>query len=106
MTAPIRPPEQPDLFARRDSRIRRAFEKFHFENPHVYAMLRDLAIGYLSSGQRHGVAFFYEAMRHDRFKTTGEWFKLNNNFRSHYARMLMEREPRLAGYFETRELTG
>ena len=32
-------------------------------------------------------------------------FKLNNNYRSFYSRLLMEQEPELAGYFETRTQT-
>ena len=35
----------------------------------------------------------------------GRRFKLNDHWHSRYARMLMAREPRLAGYFETQELT-
>jgi hypothetical protein len=32
-----------------------------------------------------------------------EW-KLNNNYRSRFARLIMDNEPDLAGVFETREL--
>lgn len=102
--APVRPQQQPDLFDRADSRLEQAFEKFHADNPHVYAMLRDLAVGYLSAGRRVSIGFLYEVARHERFKTHGDWFKLNNNHRSRYARMLMQREPRLHGFFHTREL--
>jgi hypothetical protein len=34
----------------------------------------------------------------------GEEFKLNNNYTSRYARLLMEREAGLSGLFATREL--
>lgn len=37
-------------------------------------------------------------------RTHGDEFKLNNNFRSHYARALMQRERELAGFFELRRL--
>ena len=106
MKPPVKGPDHPDLFDRDDSRIGIAFSAFHHANPHVYSMLRDLAIGYMTGGHRVGMKFLYEAARHERFKTTGEWWKLNNNYHSRYARLLMEREPRLRGYFNTRELTG
>jgi hypothetical protein len=37
-------------------------------------------------------------------KTVGDDFKLNNNYHSRYARLIMEREPGLDGFFETRGL--
>ena len=37
-----------------------------------------------------------------RNKST-EW-KINNNFAPHYARLIMEQEPDLKGFFEVREL--
>ena len=36
---------------------------------------------------------------------TAEEFKLNNNYTSRYARLIMESEPGLEGVFETRRLT-
>ena len=32
----------------------------------------------------------------------GDTFKCNNNYTAHYARLLMEQESELAGFFETR----
>lgn len=83
------------------------FRAFHEANPEVYEELRDLALGLRRRGRtRYGIASLFEVLRWQRaLKTQGDVFKLNNNYRAFYARLLMEREPDLAGFFETREQT-
>jgi hypothetical protein len=41
----------------------------------------------------------------DKFACTtrGDRWKLNNNYTAHYARLVMNQEPDLAGFFETRQ---
>lgn len=36
-------------------------------------------------------------------QTSGDKYKLNNNYTRHYSRLLMSREPELEGFFEVRE---
>lgn len=92
-----------DLF---DETIQQQFLRFHSENPGVYLQLRDLAVAYRRAGIRAGVGHLFEIVRYKAFlQTSGDAFKLNNNYRSRYARLLMRDEPELAGYFETRRLT-
>ena len=83
------------------------FERFHETNPEVYAELVDLARQMKARGHvRCGIGMLYEVVRWQRsMKTTddAEW-KLNNNYRSHYARLIMRTEPDLEGFFELREL--
>ena len=95
--------EQFELFT--DTRsIRERFEEFDRENPQVYVELRRLAIHAKRHGHRSGIKALFEVLRWSHgMKTKGDEFKLNNNFHSHYARALMEREPELAGFFETRK---
>lgn len=79
------------------------FEVFHAANPHVFQALRQMALRASRSGQRVGVKTLYEALRwHWLSSTAGDAFKLNNSFTAFYARLLMDAEPELAGYFETR----
>ena len=40
----------------------------------------------------------------DSVQTTGDDFKINNDFTAHYARLLMREHPALEGFFETREI--
>jgi len=48
----------------------------------------------------------WEVLRWNRFLATAdpEAWKLNNNYHSRYARLLMTNNPELAGVFELREL--
>lgn len=91
-----------------DSRIQREFMEFHASNPHVYSELVRLARTMLARGyKRIGIGMLWETMRYNYFISTddptSEW-KLNNNYRSRYARLIESKEPDIAGAFETREL--
>lgn len=81
------------------------FAEFHANNPNVYRAIRTLALDMKQRGRDHyGIKSLFEIVRWSHVRTTGDSFKLNNNYTSRYARLLMEREPELAGFFETREL--
>jgi hypothetical protein len=57
--------------------------------------------------QHFGIAALWEAARYDRALEIGpdaDGFKLNNDFRSRLARLMMQEHPDLAEFFETREL--
>lgn len=95
---------QPTLF---DDPIQVAFLKFHHDNPHVYRMLVKFARQVKDSGRRrYGIKSLFERLRwHMAFEVKSETdFKLNNNYTSRYARLLMENETDLDGVFATREL--
>jgi hypothetical protein len=87
-------------------KIQDKFERFNIEHPEVYYALIALARQAKLAGHfQIGIATLYEVLRWN-FKmsgTVGE-FKLNNNFRSRYARMIKENEPDIRDMFETREL--
>lgn len=88
--------------------LEQQFEQFHAANPHVYAALRRLALDAAGRGRRLGIAMLFEVLRwHYAMHTAdaaSEW-KLNNNYRAFYARLLMDQEPELRNYFETRTQT-
>lgn len=53
--------------------------------------------------ERMGMKAIYERVRWEfGIRTDSQPYKLNNDFCSLYARALMENEPALAGFFETR----
>ena len=94
-------------FDARQRSIQERFERFHAENPHVYAGLRRLALAARERGvERIGIEMLYSVLRWEHTLKTNDpaGFKLNDHYTSRYARLLMEREPALAGLFETREL--
>jgi hypothetical protein len=87
--------------------IESAFLQFHRENPEVYNLLVKFARE-ARNGRRkrysidaivHRVRWHYdiEINRIDEFK-------INNNFTSRYARLIMQQEKDLAGFFEVRIL--
>lgn len=84
-----------------------AFRAFHEANPHVYRALVELARTAKAQGAAEiGIGMLWEVLRWRLFfETTDRNFKLNNNHRSRYARLIMAQEPDLAGIFEVRELT-
>ena len=86
--------------------IYEAFMAFHAKNPQVYRELVALARRLRKRGVTvMGISMLYEVLRYRRaVRSAGDAFKLNNNYRSYYARLLMLDEPDLAGAFELREL--
>ncbi len=87
-------------------RISEQFEEFHDKHPDVYEQLLTLALKLRDRGHTHyGMRALVEVVRFHRI-TSGKdaaGFKINNNFTPHYARLMMEREPELAGFFHTRK---
>jgi len=81
-----------------------AFRAFHAANPHVYAHLRRFALEAKRSGRpRISINLLHERLRwFTTIEVQGDAFKVNNNWRPFYARLLMHEEPELAGFFETR----
>ena len=88
------------------SKAERAFTRFHEANPSVYTELVAMADELQQAGrERIGIGMLWEVLRWQRFRTSGGEFKLNNSYRSWYARIIMENEPRLDGIFQLREMT-
>ncbi len=81
-----------------------AFREFHLRNPEVFRLLRRFALEAKRSGRKRlGIAALVERVRwHTDIETQGSSLKLDNSFRAHYSRVLMEQEPELVGFFSTR----
>ena len=83
------------------------FARFHHDNPHVYDELVRLARRAKDRGHKTiGIELLFAVIRWERMMSTRDasGFKLNDHYTSRYARMMMEREPDLAGMFRTRKL--
>ena len=101
--------EQPTLWTIQKPKksIRERFTIFHNANPKVYAEIVDIARQMRARGvQKMGISLIFERLRWLHFieVQTAEGFKLSNDFRAEYARLIMSREPDLEGFFETRSL--
>lgn len=96
--------------ARRRGTIQERFDTFHHNHPEVYRELVELAWTARRHGRhRIGIGHLFEVLRWQRMirglPDPAEGVKLNNDYRSRYARLIMAREPGLDGMFETRQLT-
>ena len=91
-------------------RHEREFWEFHETNPHIADKLEELALQLRRAGiHRWGIKALWEVCRYElmlRTNASSRSFKLNNNYTSCYARLLMARNPELEGFFETREHRG
>jgi len=91
---------------KRKSELDDAFYAFHEANPHVYRMLVQMARKLKSRGIEHySIRKLWHVMEWEYiFKVSpNSDFRLNNNYTSRYARLIMEQEPDLDGFFEVRE---
>jgi hypothetical protein len=89
-----------------ESVIQERFERFDRENPQVYEAMVQKAEQLRAFGH-YGIGAIFEDIRYDyrtKNDSRGEKFKLNNNYRSRYARKLMAQERGFEGFFETRRL--
>ena len=82
------------------------FEEFHALNPQVYRVIVLLANKTLKKGHRRwSMKGIFEVIRwNSAIKTSsGEIWKLNNDFTAFYARKVMAANPKLDGFFELRQ---
>jgi len=88
--------------------IVKSFWKYHTDNPHVFTLFSKYAYELKSKGRKHyGVGVITERIRwHIAVETTGDDFKINNNYRSCYARLLIIHDRSFADFFQTRRSPG
>lgn len=86
--------------------IEEQFNIFHEENPNVYKQLEQMSWQLYNAGQKKiGIGMLFEVLRwRSMLKTTGDAYKLNNNYRSRYVRLLIDNNPEFNGFFECRSL--
>ncbi|MFH8771993.1 hypothetical protein [Streptomyces sp. NPDC017958] len=96
--------QQPDIHPGQS--IQQRFEAFHDLNPWVLRHLEALTTDCVAKGfRRVGIGMLFELLRWRYGEATqGDAFRLNNNFRSRYVRLLIDRHPEWARLFETRAL--
>lgn len=96
-------PLQPYITSLNDC-IGARFLAFHLANPHVVVALIKLALDIQALGRaRWAINGAFEVLRWSAMRSHGEEYKLNNNFRALYARLIPLLEPALVDFFDTRE---
>ena len=92
------------LFSRFSTKTIEDFKKFHTENPQVYIEFRRLSHAMKNTGRKkYSVDAIIHVVRWNlNIQTTGKTFKINNNIRSIYGRLLAYYEPEFLDFFEFR----
>ena len=85
-------------------RIYEAYLEWDAANPHFYPLFVEAAAALAFAGRRRiGASLVFEHLRYNSLlQTSGEAFKLNNNYRAIYARRFMEEFPQFGELFATR----
>ncbi len=87
--------------------IQERFEQFHSENPRLWEYYVKFALQMKRAGaKKGGIGMITERIRWYVFiETHGEeGFKISNDYRSRYARKLMQDVPELKDFFNVKEL--
>ncbi|WP_424216977.1 hypothetical protein ACN20G_33325 (plasmid) [Streptomyces sp. BI20] len=86
--------------------IQQRFEAFHELNPWILDRLEGMTADCLERGMdRVGIGMLFEVLRWEYGRaTTGDTWRLNNDYRSRYARLLLDRHPEWSPAFELRGL--
>lgn len=105
----VRPGQHPVIAAQHKGEqetLDERFAKWIEANPQVLEVFTRRALQYQAEGRKKvGAKRIVEDMRWDeQLWTANDPFKINNLFVSRLARLAVTRQPRLAGFFEFREL--
>lgn len=86
--------------------VRDRFRKFHEKNPHVFDEFEKKSFEIINTGRpRYSAMRIIQAIRWDEDKkTTGDVFKINNDFTPIYSRMFTDKWPEFDGFFERRQV--
>lgn len=91
-----------------DPTIEEQFNAFHETNPQVLEELVELTDQLIEHGSDRGsIGMLFEVLRWQKLLETDDpssEFRLNNNYRSRYVRLMVQTYPRFEGFFETRNL--
>jgi len=84
----------------------RKFISWHKTNPEVYKEFVKLAKEMQASGrERYSAETIINVLRwHRDLKTVGDEFKISNDFRSMFARLLVYQKPEFEGFFSMKGL--
>jgi hypothetical protein len=81
------------------------FERFHADNPRVFELFKRFAAEVMGRGlKRFSADAIVQRIRwFVQVDTTGDEFKVNDNYSAYYARLLIRECPEFDGFFELRK---
>ena len=92
------------------SPLTRQWREFHALNPHIYRLLVRYSRQLKKAGEKqYSMVGLFEVIRFEHYIKTrtlhSDPFKLNNDYRSYYARLIMAKCKDLDGFFKVRAST-
>lgn len=96
----------PKLFEGYPKHVLDRFSEYHRENPQVYQAFKDLAFEMKRTGRKkYSAEVIINVLRWNYdLGTTGDVFKINNDFKPLYARLLVYYYPEFENFFEFRSV--
>lgn len=88
--------------------IEKRFWIYHRDNPNIYNLIVHFAREAKKAGfSQYGISEIFGRIRwHINMETkSNDGFKISNDLRSRYARLVMKQEPDLKGFFRIRPLS-
>lgn len=88
-----------------EPRLPRQFREYDMANPQIYELFKRFSLEAIKAGRRKlSASLITERIRWEVFVVvdTDDEFKINNNWRSFYARKFMNEFPEYDGVFATR----
>jgi hypothetical protein len=94
-----------EVFEGLNQTLVRNFFKYHYENPDVYCLFKQYAQQMKNSGRRRysAKAIFERVRWHYDILTTGDDFKINNNYTAMYARLMIVEDNSWMNFFQLRK---
>ena len=83
-----------------------AFREYNAKHPHVLRLLTEAALEWKAAGyDKCSIDLIHSVVRwRTAVETHDDTYRLSNNFRPRYARLIMENNPHLNGFFDVRPL--
>lgn len=97
-----------EVFKGIDFKTYAAFQNYHKDNPWIWEYFKKYALDMTARRKSYGAKAIMERARYeyDIDNSTGEPFKINNDYTSLYARLFIYYFPQHENFFEFRTLTG
>ncbi len=86
--------------------IKARWWRWHKDNPHVYRLFTQFTLDVVNAGHSHysSKAIFERIRWHTEIETSGEPFKMSNNYTAYYARLFMHEHPEYREFFRIKTL--
>ena len=83
------------------------FNEYHMSNPDIFKLFKDLANQTKDAGRNtYSAKSLMEVIRWNKSLVPGDTFKINNDYTSLYARLLIAQDSSFDGFFELRQIKG